>query len=401
MMANLLQQLAGTEDPRFLYMVRSLETASGNTGQDVRLIADSAARFRKIMIDLGLDPKDTLGREVYGALLARSEQDNQKLIDLFGVRSPEDSTAVLEGAAKAGRAADIPKNCWAIKRVVAKKLIKNLPPKELMKCLGYRSIDSLLKHERIEVIYVLMRLTEPETWIRAFNRQYEQVKPNEFESRKLTIFALSQKNYSKEVGNFFKRKGHSVLHSKEIGAVGVAAPSNLNTRGLLLQTMLYLLHYVTEVRLYSAYLKLRQVRPDFGQCVSEALSFDTGAVVSLAGSDVHWRTLFRAFGTSSAAVTRFQPYIDKDDLVWQSVTEQLQALDKQFDFWAKSETAGSMFDDKLLSGNIFDVSTAYMKSLPYSKTRSSALNEAVKADLMTRYASTVRLKNVALSQLDT
>lgn len=398
-MASLLQQLAGTEDPRFLYMVRSLETASGNTAQDARLIADSAARFRKIMIDLRLDPKDTLGREIYGALLSRIEQDNRKLLELFGVRS-SDATAVLEAAAKAGRAADIPKNCWAIKRAVAKKLIKNLPPKELMKCLKYRSVDSLLKHERIETIYVLMRLTEPEAWIRAFNRQYEQVKPNEFELRKLTIFALSQKNYSKQAGTFYRRKGHSVIHNKEIGAVGVVVPDNPDTHGLPLQTMLYLLHYINEVRLYSAYLKLRQVRPDFGRCVSEALSFDTGAVVSLAGNDVHWRTLFRAFSTSSAAAKRFQPYIDQDDLVWQSVTEQLKVVDKQFGFWAKSEIAGSMFDGKLLSGNIFDVSAAYSKSLPYSKARSSALHEAVKADLMTRYASTVRLKDVALAQLD-
>lgn len=399
-MASYLEILAGTDDPRFLHMVRSLETASGSTGQDVRLIADSAARFRKIVVDLGLDPSDTLGLELYGALLARVKTDNDRLAKLFGVKDCENPAEVLEAAVRAVRGANVLKSGWALKRPVAKKLIKNLPPKELMKCLKYRSVDSLLKHERVEDIYVLMKLTEPESWLKSFNRQYEQIKPNDFESRNVVITFLDKKNCPKLAADFFKKKKHSVLHNKEIGAVAVLLPEKTSSKGLFLQTVLYLLYYLNEVRLYSAYLKLRQVRSDFGRCVAKALSDDVGGVVSLAGSDVHWRTLFRALSGSSAAVARFQPYINRDDLKWQSVSEQLALLDKPLGFWQASESAGGVVEGRVFSANIFDISTSYMSNLPHSRAKKANLHEAVKNELMTRYASTVRLRSVALTQLD-
>lgn len=67
-MAKKLQELLGNDHPLFVANIHELERASGNSGIDVRLIADITERAHAIMRSLGLDPADTSTLELYRAL---------------------------------------------------------------------------------------------------------------------------------------------------------------------------------------------------------------------------------------------------------------------------------------------------------------------------------------------
>lgn len=49
-------------------------------------------------------------------------------------------------------------------------MLKLTPPRKVMRQLGYRSIDSMLKRESIYELYVAMRFVESQEWLQAFTK---------------------------------------------------------------------------------------------------------------------------------------------------------------------------------------------------------------------------------------
>lgn len=69
-MAKALQDLLSNNHPLFLTTIQRLEHAAGNSGVDIRLIADITHAAHGVMRDLGLDTADTTSVELYKALTA-------------------------------------------------------------------------------------------------------------------------------------------------------------------------------------------------------------------------------------------------------------------------------------------------------------------------------------------
>lgn len=72
-MSRYLQKLLNAKEPLFSNGLVKLEKISGNSGIDTRLIADIIEKSNKVMELMGLDQKDTNGRELYSALMAAAE----------------------------------------------------------------------------------------------------------------------------------------------------------------------------------------------------------------------------------------------------------------------------------------------------------------------------------------
>lgn len=68
-MTRFLQKLLNAEEPMFSAGLIQLEKSTGNSGVDVRLIADITEKSHKIMRQLSLDPRDTTAHELYLALI--------------------------------------------------------------------------------------------------------------------------------------------------------------------------------------------------------------------------------------------------------------------------------------------------------------------------------------------
>lgn len=78
-MAGFLQSVLNIKEPLFDIGIKSLEKATGNSGVDIRLIADITEKAHIVMRKLGLDVSDTTGHELYFALrssVKRGEADS-------------------------------------------------------------------------------------------------------------------------------------------------------------------------------------------------------------------------------------------------------------------------------------------------------------------------------------
>lgn len=82
-MAKVLKDLLANDHPLFLMNVALLERASGNAGIDVRLIGEVVDTAHRTLHSLGLDPKDTTGRELYQTLNALVRRDEASARDIL------------------------------------------------------------------------------------------------------------------------------------------------------------------------------------------------------------------------------------------------------------------------------------------------------------------------------
>lgn len=75
-MARFLQLILDAQEPMFSAGLAKLEKTTGHSGVDVRLIADIIEKAHTVMRSLGLDTRDTTGRELYFALMAAAKRDD-------------------------------------------------------------------------------------------------------------------------------------------------------------------------------------------------------------------------------------------------------------------------------------------------------------------------------------
>src|ERR1700741_593270 len=248
-MTKVLSELLAAEEPLFGMAIKQLEQASGDTSVDVRLTAEIIGKVHMKMRALGLDPRDTTGRELYRALFNLVQQHDRFLAQRIGIEDPEDVAKLLPRIKETVEALDVPKKAWLLKHSVAKRLLKATPPKKVMKQLGYRSIDSMIKREPVGEIFCAIRFLETQQWQDKFIASYKLLKPTDFETRNIEVILLDPKKWSTPANTFVNTKRHNITHMKEIGVVLILPLPVERMPGMTITTLPLVLHYIQEIRL--------------------------------------------------------------------------------------------------------------------------------------------------------
>lgn len=401
-MAKTLRDLLDAEEPIFTLSLRQLERASGEQGTDARLIGEISEKMRHGIESLGLDPHDTTGPELYSTLMSRMKAENQRVTELIGGKDPDNVTEMVPLIVKAVQDMDINTSCWVLKRSVAKRLLKEMPPEKLMKHLGYRSVDSMLKHESIDEVYTALRFSEGGEWLNQYNELFKTVSPSDFETRKISIVVMDHDKYVDLAEKFVLKKLHNVTHTKEMGVIVVVPMRQSHMKGITLKTLPMLLHYVNEIRLYSAFFKLKQVNSNFGETVVETLIADPGTASQMAGQNVHWRVIQRYFGKlkDEAHPEAFEPHVHPEDLHWRRTEEMLGRLDPEMKFWQEMDYVAKIYDGQPISFNLVDVSFSYSNENSYEDRLFYHFRESLWNEIFMRYMGHQNLEDQILSQLD-
>jgi hypothetical protein len=402
-MAKVLRDLLDAEEPIFSLSLQQLERASGRHGTDARLIGEIAEKMHESMKTLQLDHKDTTDRELYAATLARIQQDNDRVTKLIGGTDADDVKAMVPLIVKAVEAMDINRSCWVLKRSVAKRLLKTMPPEKLMKHLGYRSVDSMLKHENIDEVYTALRFSEGGEWLNQYNELFKTVKPSDFETRDISIVVMNHEKYVGLAEHFVEKKLHNITHTKEMGVIVVVPMKVDRMKGITLKSLPLIFHYINEIRLYSAFFKLKQVNKNFGETVVETLIADPGNAAQMVGTHVHWRVIQRYFGKmkDESHPEAFEPHVHPEDLHWRRAEENLAQLDPEMKFWCDLDYVAKLADDgQPVTFNMMDVSLAYSNSEPYESRYVYHFRESLWNEIFMRYMGHKNLEDSILGQLD-
>ncbi len=403
-MTKFLRDLLGAEEPLFDIAVDQLEKAAGKPGVDVRLIGDINEKAHQSMRELGLDYKSTTGRELYQALLAHVGKDNERVTKLIGGNDSHDVRQMIPLIVNASKKPKFNRQVWALKRSVAKSLLTKMPPKKLMEHLGYSSIQSMLKNENIDEIYTAIRFSEGAEWLNKYDELFKTITPSDFETREIDVVVMDHDKYVDLAEHFVKKKLHNVTHTKEMGVIVVVPMHQERMKGITLKTLPLIFHYLNEVRLYSAFFKLKQVSKNFGEVVVSTLIADPGNASQMAGQQVHWRVIQRYFGRPSLGdeshPEAFQPHVHPEDLHWRHAEDLLYEVDPEMKFWQDKDYVSLMYDNEPLSLNLIDVAFSFSNSVSYDKRYFYHARESLWNELFMRYMGQKNLEDQILKQLD-
>lgn len=401
-MASYLSDLLSAKEPLFTMSVKQLELASGLSGADVRLIAEIIGKVQLKTRELGLDPNDTTPEELYQALINKVNQDDARLAKQLGSDDPSDVQKLLPLIKKRYEAFTLPRSAWVLKRSVAKRMLHDMPPPSIMKHLGYTSVDSMLKHEELFEIYGALRFAEGPAWLIRFNKTYKSLQPSDFETRDIQVIAMDRERWGEIAESFVIKKRHNITHLKELGVILMLPTRLKKLPGISLTVLPLLFHYTNEIRLYSAFFKLQQVKPNFGKIIAETLVADTGKAAVMAGSHIHWRVIQRYYGTLEDENNPeiFEPHVQPEDLHWRKAEEYLYEIDPELGFWKDMDFVLVNSGNRPISFNLIDCSMSYCIQAPYGQQVYFHASESLWNELFIRYMGQANLAHQVLKQLD-
>lgn len=393
-MSRIISEILGHDPDRFASVINQLERAVDDHAVDVGLIGELSERSAALHRALTLDPADTTPRELYMVLRGRVRDDNQRLAGAMGGQHPDAVSEMTPLILRAIRAHVGVRECWAMKTSVAKRLLKNQPPKLTMKALGYRSIASLLKHEPISHLMAAVRAIESAEWNDALTRSYHELTAADFESRPIEIAYLDKLAY---VAPLAARMSHHklVLHSKEMGIVAIAPTHEKVIRGYTLRTATLLLHYVSEITMMSSLLKYRHTSPSYGEAVLDALVGDSLGHAQLADHPVHWRTMHRHIARSQHDLG---PHMNPHDWHYETVNDGLARLVGTMVMWANAGHIAKHGPEPV-SFNLIDLAIDASEGVDFDKRSLKYVRRELESELFRRYLGIPSLRTLAFRRL--
>lgn len=402
-MSKLLRDLLEAKEPLFTQSLRELEQLTGKKGIDTKLTAEIIEKTHGAIRSLGLDSNDIADKELFYALDQRVGEHNKHLATALG---SSESAPVKELVPKLVAAVDqikLNRSCWVLKKSVAKDLLREMPPKGMMKQLGYRSIESMFKNERFSELYTALRFSEGPEWLTKFDELFaKRIQPSDFETRDIEIVVMDHDKWVDLAEAFVKKKLHNVTHTKELGVIVVVPMKQNHMRGLTLKTLPLLFHYINEIRLYSAFFKLKSTSAHFGKVISETLIADTGTGAIIANHHIHWRVIQRYFGKIHESPPEiFQPHVQPEDLHWRKAEESLYELDPELKYWEDMDYVAMVGGDgKPVPFNLMDVSIGYSNQQDFELRNYYHMRESLWNEVFIRYMGESELKKQILQQLD-
>lgn len=400
-MTRVLSELLGAGEPMFAIAMKQLERSSGNQSIDVKLTSDIIAKSHIGLRALGLDPRDTTGRELYGALQGLVALHDTFLARRLGADDPTDTRDMMQRIRVAAENVHMPRSAWVFKHSVAKRLLKATPPHKVMKALHYRSLDSMIKREPIDELFVAMRLIESEAWQKAFVAKYKNLTPLDFEVRDIEVIIMDETRWATLVETYVRSRHHNLTHLKELGVVALLPLPIKHLRGITISLFPRVLHYINEIRLYSAFFKLQQVRPQFGAVVAETINDDPGEHVTVAGNPLHWRIVHQHFAKNVTTLPEvFEPHVRMEDLEWRKAEAVLFELEPALQFWHNMDYVGALRDGQPVSFNLMDMAANYVNQLSYENRSVSAMRRSLWSEISLRYIAQPMLERQVIDQLD-
>lgn len=398
-MTRVLSELLGANVTQFGLMVKRLERAAGQPSIDIRLTSEITQLLNQKITELGLDPRDTACAELYAALNTRLRHDEQRVREMLGMQDKHDNVSLFAAMQRYLETESLLPQAFVIKQSVIKRFMKKAPPKKVMKRLGYRSLDSMLKHESAAELYVVALHCESAAWQRKFYDLYQTLRPGDFETRQIEITVPKAKRWSGVAEEIAHQLRTHVAVGKELGVI-VLLPAP-NVPGIAISTFVSILQAVNTIRSTSSYLKLYQVRPDFGKEVRHSIGSEPMTEARLLTEQVPWKVVHQYYAkfTDMYSAALFEPHIQRSDLEWVHPDEALAKMHPSLSFWRDTRYLSLKLGHEHVSLNISDAIINFCNHIPYTNRFLGSVRATLWHELMLRYLNLQNIEEAIARQL--
>lgn len=334
------------------------ERLSGKSGVLQKIVGQNKELIERSLSVLGLAPRASL-KEIVDKLENKVAQDEQELSRMFGpmdFMNPEYGEKLIQFVQSVVN----PKQGLFLKTQKAKEFLKNQPPQNVLKFLGYRSVDEMLDREDLFEVYASLRFGEEREWLNTvFFKQYETLSPDDFEIRPIIARVLDDR-FTLLAQEFVQKKYHNLSHLKELGLVFII-PTKFNQAGQLMKVFSLLFHYFYEVQFYADL---------FEQYSADAQNFSK-KIISLLRGDVpepaidlsspRWLVVQRYLEKEDQyGLLLMVPHVNPESIHWTKAQRDISRLSENFSFWNDLDWVGDLFKDEIgaevfVTFNLIDV----------------------------------------------
>jgi hypothetical protein len=403
-MTRYLSESLQAPEPFFRLGLKRLEAANGNPSTDIRFSSEVKQATRAKLHQLGLDPDNTTAEELYHVLQQRVEADDRRLTKTLRTRAATHVSAeadVVAGMIHSLRSLPDSRHCFALKNSALKAIIKKLPPKKAMKQLGYRSLDSCLKHESPVSILAAAWLVEGHAWQQKLLDLYKRLQPGDFENRSIQLMELTSAKWHSLAAQIVTDRRHNLMSFKELGTlVFLPLPADIPP-GTVTASLSLALHELNEIRASSTFLKLSIVRRDFGAVVQIVATDEPRLSSQLLDQPVPWHLIQRYYArlTGSAAQSALEPHLELSDMVWHPIEDALSAIEPSLKFWQEGAHLGLLQEGKAVSLNIVDAALNCCNQLSFEKRVVQHFQRSLWHELLLRYLQHQTVEQTVINEL--
>jgi len=369
-----IAKILRTDKDNVRLLEEKLSALTGKKDVMSKIVEENEATIRNRLDFLGLGRKIT-AKQIYDALISKIEADNDELFKVLDSPSASISSDWQRVLEIAQNISDKTKGFF-LKQEKAVELLRNQPPEKILQVLNYKNVDELLEKENIFEIFSALRFVEGNEWLNEnFFKQYESLKPDDFEKREIKVLALPER-WVQIAQNFIKHKYHNISHLKELGIIYII-PLSLNISGETMRNFSLIFHYFNEVKFYSEL---------FEKFAGDANSFAKNLISLLRGDaiDEHlprpapgktqWLIIQRYLAKDDENDWRlFEPHINPEAMHWERAEkmlvkagEVLNNFSADLAFWQNLNWIGDYFGteagiDVLVSFNLIDTAMSLVK----------------------------------------
>jgi hypothetical protein len=350
---------------------------------------------------LGLDPKDTTGKELYRALLNLAAKHDKFLMKALGCKDSANTADLVSRVVSTSLKMSLHKKTWSIKHKVLKKMIKDNPPKKVMRALGYRSVDSLIKREKINELYSVCRVFESARWINKNNLYLKKLSPADFDDNQVAVVSLDVGRWGKLTDQYLQNGGRTVHSVVEASTVLLVIPKKQGTRGVALCLLPIILEALNQIKASGSFIKLNRFKSDYGLVVSQSIIF-SDQTLDVKSYKFHWSSIqkYLSSNQSSKVFEVLYPHLQIEDISWKKAEESLYKLEPALSFWKDTDYVGKKFDVGVVSFNMIDVALNYMRMNDYGQNASGYMKKSLRDELLLRYISAKHIEESIVEQFE-
>lgn len=375
-------------------LISDLEHKTNNPKHDLKLFSDIKKSIFYKVKELELDPFDSDSIEVYHALNYKLEQLDNDLVKYLRTKAAH----YINAEANLTSGLNLFLNdltsglkVLAVKNVFYKKYLKNNPPKNTLKALGYRSVDSLIKREPISLVLIALNRVEPNTYLSKFYAHHKTLKITDFEERAVKILKAPLK-YRETISKICSITGKDFVLSLETCSIVISDIKDQPLKGQTVKILIEILDDILMLQSISSYLKLSEFRSDFSIRASEVFEHEPAI-----HSPLHNNKL--PFNLVHKLGDNFRTNIDIDFLVKEkfkliNYKELLPHILNGFKYFFDSDHLYFSKDSKNVSLNILDVATNLLYKKEFDQRLTHNLAKSLNNELMGRYLSKEHLEAI-------
>lgn len=268
-MTRLLVRLFEAPEVEFRGLIDDWEKKTGRNSVDISLTNKLMHQSKEILKYINLDDNAS-EREVYHALNDVIANENDKIKNELKIDDSSTPTDVLKKIIKFINGKDVAGQSFYLKPTKAREFIKKHPPKKIMKALGYRSVDSLLKREPYGLIINLAKGREGVEWNREYARFCNNLVGSDFSLHDITITLVSDKTANKMTDSGFSRS-YLVRNCPELGAIFLLPPQRRFKLDAI-TCLVAVVDAVYQTRQYGSYFNFQSFQKDFGKKISSVIA---------------------------------------------------------------------------------------------------------------------------------